>query len=240
VNKNLKEFQSDFIKQVLAVNAPVEFKRYGDCMIQAQVSALELTFPTFAAWVGADCADALFRTFILDRPSKEPDLNQRGARFQEWFAAFMPNQIELARHPYLLDLIAIEWAIEGVKSAENSRSSLPLSDIIPSRMATLKIIKQPCVSVLTSVWPLNQLIRLSEASNSVHLTAVLQSKELLGFAIFRKQNDVMVKSITESEADRLGALSEGLSIYDAAQLWGTATLQNDLSRWLSLNWIYLA
>src|SRR5438105_1677644 len=106
--------------------------------VQANAArALRNAYPVCAALVGAQFFEALAHAFAAERPSQCGDLNDYGAEFGGFIAAFPPA----APLPYLADVAALEWQVHRSHYAADSAplDLRELADIDPQRFAGLRV-----------------------------------------------------------------------------------------------------
>lgn len=107
-------------------------------------------YPVVLALVGEDFFGGLARAYGRKMPSDSADLNQFGARFADFLAAFPPVD-EL---PYLPDMARLEWAVHLAHYAADAQGLAPesLAALHPDQLEARRFALHPACALLASRW----------------------------------------------------------------------------------------
>ncbi|MGK5059371.1 MNIO family bufferin maturase [Janthinobacterium sp. LB2P49] len=107
-------------------------------------------YPVVLALVGEDFFGGLARAYGRQYPSDSADLNQFGARFADFLAAFPP----VAELPYLPDMARLEWAVHLAHYAPDAQGLAPesLAGLPPDQLEARHFALHPACALLASNW----------------------------------------------------------------------------------------
>lgn len=107
-------------------------------------------YPVVLALVGEDFFAGLARAYGREMPSDSADLNQFGARFADFLAAFPP----VAAFPYLPDMARLEWALHLAHYAADAQALAPesLAALHPDQLEVRRFTLHPACALLASNW----------------------------------------------------------------------------------------
>lgn len=107
-------------------------------------------YPVVLALVGEDFFGGLARAYGRQMPSDSADLNQFGARFADFLAAFPP----VATLPYLPDMARLEWALHLAHYAADAQALAPesLAALHPDQLEARRFTLHPACTLLASDW----------------------------------------------------------------------------------------
>ncbi|MGK5034562.1 MNIO family bufferin maturase [Janthinobacterium sp. LB3P118] len=107
-------------------------------------------YPVVLALVGEDFFAGLARAYGRKMPSDSADLNQFGARFADFLAAFPP----VAALPYLPDMARLEWALHLAHYAPDAQALAPesLAALHPDQLEARHLTLHPACALLASNW----------------------------------------------------------------------------------------
>jgi len=107
-------------------------------------------YPVVLALVGEDFFGGLARAYGRQMPSDSADLNQFGARFADFLAAFPP----VAAFPYLPDMARLEWALHLAHYAPDAQALAPesLAALHPDQLEARHLTLHPACALLASNW----------------------------------------------------------------------------------------
>lgn len=107
-------------------------------------------YPVVLALVGEDFFAGLARAYGRKMPSDSADLNQFGARFADFLAAFPP----VAAFPYLPDMARLEWALHLAHYAADAQALAPesLAALHPDQLEVRRFTLHPACALLASNW----------------------------------------------------------------------------------------
>ncbi|MGK5008665.1 MNIO family bufferin maturase [Janthinobacterium sp. MDB2-8] len=114
-------------------------------------------YPVVLALVGEDFFGGLARVYGRQYPSDSADLNQFGARFADFLAAFPP----VAAFPYLPDMARLEWALHLAHYAPDAQALAPesLAAWHPAQLEARRFTLHPACALLASNWQVAALWR---------------------------------------------------------------------------------
>ncbi|MGK5074121.1 MNIO family bufferin maturase [Janthinobacterium sp. ZB1P44] len=107
-------------------------------------------YPVVLALVGEDFFGGLARAYGRQMPADSADLNQFGARFADFLAAFPP----VAELPYLPDMARLEWALHLAHYAADAQALAPeaLAALHPDQLEARRFTLHPTCVLLASDW----------------------------------------------------------------------------------------
>lgn len=140
---------AEIIGETVAVAA--RFDVYRNNVIGNLTRALRLGYPAIERLVGADFFAGAARHFIVAAPPETADLNQYGAGFADFLAAFEPA----AGVPYLADIARLEWAVNRALHAPPAPILTvdALRELPPECQAELCFAPHPSLSLLRPHYP---------------------------------------------------------------------------------------
>ncbi len=167
-------------------------------------AALAATYPVVRRLVGEAFFSEAARRFALSHASTSGDLNEYGAHFPAFLAAY-PHAATLA---YLADVARLEWACHESESAPQA----PLFDfealarIEPSRYGELRLALHPSVRLLESAHPIGA-IREANAPGRDGTAARVEGPD---FVLVRSVDGrAVASSLDEREWRLLGRIASG-------------------------------
>jgi len=107
-------------------------------------------YPVVLALVGEAFFGGLARAYGRQTPSDSADLNEFGARFADFLAAFPP----VADLPYLPDMARLEWAVHLAHYAADAQGLAPesLATLHPDQLEARRFTLHPACALLASNW----------------------------------------------------------------------------------------
>ena len=202
--------------------AEARFAVYRNNVIYGLMQNLRDGFPLLHALLGDAAFNALAAIFARMHPPTDPLMFAYGAALPDYIA----GDAAFSEMPYAADVARLEWAMRSASHAAEPQSVPP--EILASHTsAALRLTLAPCLSVLTSDWPVHDLyLFLSEIIDDAPDMSQAQS-----LMIYRQQaGGVVLELVSPGAAGFLAALQDGLSIADAAQGLDAATLSDALQR----------
>ena len=132
--------------------------------------ALALTFPAVQRLVGADFFEAAAQRFMHESPPASACLDDYGAAWPEFLAAFEPA----AELPYLSDVARLEWA---VSRALHARDAAPLevgrlATLDAASLATVRFAPHPSICLLRLRAPADAIWRAVLAQDQAAMSAL--------------------------------------------------------------------
>lgn len=202
--------------------AAARFAVYRNNVIYGLMQNLRDGFPLLHALLGDAAFDALAAAFARAHPPSDPLMFAYGAALP----AFIADDAALADMPYAADVARLELAMRAASHATD-HDPMPPEKLAAATSAALRLSLAPCLSVLSSDWPLHNLyLFLNEAVADA--PDMSRAQNLL---IYRQQaGGVVLEPLSSQAAGFLTALQTGRSIAAAAQGLDEATLSDTLQR----------
>ncbi|MEP2704369.1 MAG: DNA-binding domain-containing protein [Roseibium sp.] len=156
-------------------SAPKRFSVYRNNVIVSLCEALGETFPAIKSLLGDEYFSALARAFVVESPPKSPVLLWYGETFADFIEAFPP----LSDYPYLSDVARVEWAWIQAYHAADAYPLDPaeLSSIDPAQIGTVSFERHPAAQIVTSRWPIWDLVRANRFEPDVEIYLDLGSEQ---------------------------------------------------------------
>lgn len=221
----LRELQADFYDAVVhgaearlldsLAEPPEEGRRriaaYRRSIFGNLVGALLATYPVLARIVGLPFFRELAGAYVRERPSASGDLNEYGADFADFVAAW-PHGRELG---YLPDVARLEWRVQQVYYAADAQPDLTaLAACAPEDYGALRFALAPAFARLDSEWPLDEIWRVNAADYDGDMTVDFSRGARL--AVLRRAGRVHVETLSAGEAAFIDALAAGADLETAA------------------------
>ena len=129
---------------------PQRFALYRGNLSATWRRTLGHAYPVVLALVGEDFFGGLARAYGRQMPADSADLNQFGARFADFLAAFPP----VAELPYLPDMARLEWALHLAHYAADAQALAPeaLAALHPDQLEARRFTLHPACVLLASDW----------------------------------------------------------------------------------------
>jgi hypothetical protein len=134
--------------------AGARFDVYRNTVAASLTEALFAAFPAIAALVGAEFFRAMAGVFLRAHPPGDARLQLWGGRFPGFLARFEP----VAHLPYLPDVARLELGLRQSYHAADA-SPLPLGDLPPTEVLTLRPRIAPATLILVSPFPVLSIWR---------------------------------------------------------------------------------
>jgi hypothetical protein len=134
---------------------------YRDTARASLGQALALTYPAVRRLVGAEFFDGAAQAFIGAQLPHSGCLNDYGAGFPAFLAAFVAQHAPAAALSYLADIANLEWAVNCALHAPD-RPGLELArlaELDEQAMASVRLIPHPSISVLLLQYPADRIWR---------------------------------------------------------------------------------
>jgi hypothetical protein len=172
------------------------------------VGALLATYPVLARIVGLPFFREAARAYVRAHPSSSGDLNEYGAGFADFIAAY-PYGRELG---YLADVARLEWLVQQTYYAPDSAPAdlSLLAACPPERYGELRFGLASGFARLDSLWPLADIWRVNAEHDQGDMTVDFSrgSRTL----ILRRDGMVHVEALGDGEAVFIDALAENRSL----------------------------
>lgn len=129
---------------------PQRFSLYRGNLSATWRRTLGHAYPVVLALVGEDFFGGLARAYGRQYPSDSADLNQFGASFADFLAAFPP----VGELPYLPDMARLEWAAHLAHYAADAQGLAPesLAGLHPKQVEARRFSLHPACALLASRW----------------------------------------------------------------------------------------
>lgn len=184
---------------------------YANNTYQTLRKAIEITYPSLWKLFGNETANSLAFAYARANLPKTGCLEDWGGSFPQFVADFS----EIQAHPYIPDMMTIEWFchISYLHGAEDQLDPKDLLDIEEAENAQFTFGKS--FSLFASRFPLEQIFQLVEDDSSGPVDLALGgSYVLIGFRDFAPAK----YWVTKHEFIFFKGLLEGLKLKDATQL----------------------
>ena len=171
--------------------------------------ALGAIYPITATITGAEFFEGLARAYAKRHPSASGDLNEYGAAFGDFLAAFEPAR-EL---PYLADVARMEWLAHRAHYAADHPllDTRRLAAITEDDFPRLRLWLHPACALLQSDWPLARIWQVHQHDFSGEFSVDLAAGPSTAL-IMRPQLRVAVDALSTGEFAFLDALAGGNAI----------------------------
>ena len=202
--------------------AESRFAVYRNNVVYGLMQNLRDGFPLLHALLGDANFDALAGAFARAHPPTDPLMFAYGATLPDFISA----EAALADMPYAADVARLELAMRAASHAAD-HEPMPPETLAATTSAALRPVLAPCLSVLTSDWPLHDLyLFLNEAVADAPDMSRAQN-----LMIYRQQaGGVVLEPLSSQAAGFLTALLDGQIIAEAAQGLDAACLSDTLQR----------
>jgi hypothetical protein len=235
----LQNLQLDFADAIQSGDQPLEFilpaqnmRIYQNNVQTNLVRALKQTYPMIVKLVGEDFFRMTANEYIKQYPSRSGDLNDYGQYFSDFLAEF-PAVKDLI---YLAEVAQFEWTCHTLLCAASNTTSFDaalLNRVAPEHYDQIHFNLHPASCVMKFYYPILRIIDLckGEIADNVDLSA--GGVYLL---IIRRELDIHLISLSESEFSFLTALQDNLSLATALetalQIDENFLLDKKLSEWI--------
>ena len=200
---------------------------YRNHVLVTLTDALKLTYPVVCRLV-----DERFFRYVADRyirahPPAAPCLFEYGESFAEFLAAFGPCQ----HLEYLPDVARLEWAINRALHADDvtTLDAARLREVPAERIGDVKLVLDPCVSFLSSPWPVDRIWRANQPEADPDATVSLDAGGVC-LEVRRLGEDAFFRSLDAASYALRTALAQGVSLEHAAEAARSADPGADLAR----------
>jgi uncharacterized protein (UPF0276 family) len=225
---------------------PIErLELYADAYFYRQLDALRGTFPRLARLAGDVAFHDLVTDYVLDCPSRDPDLHRRGDRLPAFVRAHPLGR----EKPLLADLAELELALAGALDAPDAEAlaHIDLARLAAGDWARLELALVPSARLVDASYDLERAARLCDAGE---LGRALEASRVdtgpseaggpraVSVLIFRREHRVCFRVLEALEGLALARISEGVcfdALCDRLGAHGAepATILAWLERWLA-------
>lgn len=236
------EQEGDFARAVLDADAAVpepvvgrkgrgaarRFAVYRNNVYASLIDVLAGRFRAAARLVGDDFFRAMARLYVEETPPGSPVLLRYGADFAAFVAGFPPASAV----PYLGDVVRLEWAWHEAYHAQDA-VPLPLSALtdVGETAAEAVLTLHPSLRVVRSAYPVVTIWELALREGRDEPARLPADGE--DALVVRPELDVEVRRLPSGGAVFVQALSESVTLEDAAKRASGAEPAFDLAANLS-------
>lgn len=193
--------------------APKRFAVYRNNVTVSLIEALAAGFPVVEKIVGEEFFAAMAREFIRAHPPGSPVLMLYGEEFPAFLSSFEP-----VRHlDYLPDVAQLEFFRREAYHAADADPLPPdfLGAIAPEQLGALTVTFHPTTRLLRAEHPAFSLWEWNNAETNQERSPLPESGE--DILIARPEMTVEMRSLPAGAYEFLTALSEGLTLGEAAE-----------------------
>lgn len=186
---------------------------YADAYFYRQLAALRDVYPRLARLAGATAFHNLVTDYVLELPSRDPDLRHRGDALPELIARHELG----ARRPWLTDLARLERALAHALDAPGVPADLEavLRALPAALWGELRLVLAPAATRLTTRWDLAAVIRAADESDghpaATALAASMPPGDPRELLVGRAGQHVYVRELEAAEAHALDGFAAGAS-----------------------------
>ena len=183
---------------------------YRDTMLSVLTTALRLTYPAVCRIVGEEFFEAAAEIFIVQSPPASAYLNDYGAGFADFLAAFPPAR----PLSYLPEMTALEWAINCALHAPDAgtMSAARLSALAGLGHEQVRLVPHPSLQFLSATFPVELLWRAVLDDDDTALENFDFNAGRRWLLVSRTKAHVEIAALPEAEWHFAKALAEGKSL----------------------------
>jgi hypothetical protein len=189
------------------VSADEAIAIYRNTYVSGAVKALRLAHPAAERLTGAEFFEAAANRFVASSPPVSGCLDDYGAEFAGFLAAFEP----IRDLPYIADVARLDWAVNLALHADDAQALGPAGFAAAAGIVPERLVLVPHVSL--------SLVRLNYPADAIwravlaHDDATLGALELKGgpfcLLVWRNADGVQVSRVSETGFAFLSALCAG-------------------------------
>ena len=202
--------------------ASKRFDVYRNNVVASLVSAMGEAFPVCKRLVGDAFFDAVALNYVRANPPRSPLIMFYGAEFSDFLANFEPAQ----QVPYLPDVARLEHARRVAFHAADDKVMDPqdFANVPPEKIAEISMVFHASVRIIPSAFPIFSIWRFNSTDDT---TPIAQNAE--DVLVTRPAAEVLMQRLPAGGAAFIGALSNGKTLSDAADIASIAAPTFDLS-----------
>ena len=190
---------------------------YRNTFIVSLIKALTFCYPVVKRLVGADFFEGATQLFVAQNPPRAAYLDQYGGDFPGFLRVF-PAASSL---PYLTDVAALEWAVNGALHATDAAplDVQRLASMSPDEQARLRFVGHPSVHLLRLDYPVDAIWRAILSDDDGALGAIDLDTGAVHLLVERSERGVDVirlEAVAWRFAERLFAGAPLESALDAS------------------------
>lgn len=180
---------------------------YRNTFVSGAVKALKLSHPAVERLTGAEFFESAASAFIAASPPSGGCLDDYGAEFAGFLAAFEP----LRDLSYIADVARVDWAVNLALHADdakalNAAAFAAAGGIAPERLV---VVAHPSLTLLRLDYPGDAIWRAVLAQDDAALGALELKTEPCFVLVWRNADGVQVSRVSESGFAFLSALCAG-------------------------------
>jgi hypothetical protein len=205
-----------------AIGAAERFTIHRNNAAVTLIDALRLVYPVVDKLVGAEFFAGTARAFIARHPPRSACLNDYGAEFADFLAAF-PAAAGLA---YLPDVARLEWAVNGALNASDDAPLEPsvLAGLAQSAQGRVRFVPHPAVKLVAVRYPSDVIWRAVRDGNDAALAAIELNAVPISLLVERRREGIAMRRLTPAEAHLTALLFSGATLSQVAEQQDGATL----------------
>ncbi|MEO8346926.1 MAG: DNA-binding domain-containing protein [Betaproteobacteria bacterium] len=164
-----------------------------DCNL---ANVLRLSYPAVNRLVGSEFFDGAAEIFVHERPPRAAYLDEYGADFAEFLAAFPPA----ASLPYLADVAQLEWAVNRALHAPDAvpLDAQQLAGLDSVDHDSVRFVVHPSITLLSGNYPVDAIWRAVLAQDDEALAAIDLAAAPVWLLVQRRASGVEVTRIDDA------------------------------------------
>jgi hypothetical protein len=171
------------------------------------IATLRMTYPAIDRLVGREFFDLAAAQFVGAHPARTAYLNEYGAEFADFLAAFAPA----SRLPYLADVARFEWALGVAANAVDAPllGTAALASVDAADHASLRFEAHPSVSLLLLAYPADEIADAVLSGDEAAMAQVDLASGPVRLVVHRGPDGVQAQRLESQEHDFLSRLCAG-------------------------------
>jgi hypothetical protein len=171
------------------------------------IATLRMTYPALERLVGSEFFEIAAAQFVSEYPARGAYLNEYGAGFAAFLAAFRPA----ADLPYLADVARFEWALGIAANAIDAPtlSAAALASVSAARHASLRFEAHPSVSFLLLDHPADEIADAVLSGDDAAMAQVDLASGPVCLVVHRGSDGVQAQRLEPRAHDFLSRLCAG-------------------------------
>lgn len=184
---------------------------YRNNVLVGRLRALETAYPVTRALVGDDFFGAAAREYAVAAPSRSGNMNDYGAEFATFIAAFRGAAVL----PWLQDVARLEWALQRAGTAADAPTldRAALADVPAVEQPCLRFALHPSAQLLELEWP---ALAIWRAQRDGTLDAMAEIERCRQWLLVLRRDEIEIEPITPAVFRLLEQFMKGATIADAA------------------------
>lgn len=192
-------------------HTPRRYAVYRNNVTVGLIRAMETNFPAIRRLLGEAYFAGLAREFVQTFPPQSPLLFFYG----ETFAAFLAEQDDLVRFPYLPDVARLEqlWRKSYHAADATPLHSAAFEGLGEDDIMALRLVPHPATALMQSAFAVHAIFTVNRNGGG----AVADPEHAEWVVLTRPWYDVQARSISASQHAFLAGLANGLTLGEAAE-----------------------